>query len=379
MSASRRPLAAATPAAEPRHALNAVCPYFTMFPLSFPLGVLKHASPRAIVLDPFCGRGTTNYAARYLGLRSYGIDTSPVAVAIARAKLAATTETRVIALARRILAEDREYQIPSGSFWQAAYHPRTLDQICRLRAGLLHRRSDDAALLRGIVLGSLHGPLAKDIANSGYFSNQMPRTFASKPAYSVRYWREHGLRPRPIDVLDPIQRRLQRIAAERIPKRKDRGAIIRGDSGLGTTYARVPERISYVVTSPPYYGLVTYVQDQWLRNWFVGGPDSVDYGRGEQLSHESPEAFAAALAKVWNQCGDRLRSDGKMVIRFGSIRSRDHAPLDILRKSLELSKHDWRVRHSKDVGTADAGKRQADTMGTLTKPTTEFDVTVGFA
>ena len=67
---------------EPRHSLNAVCPYFTMFPLSFPLWALKHASPRAVVLDPFCGRGTSNYAARYLGLRSYGIDTSPVAVAI---------------------------------------------------------------------------------------------------------------------------------------------------------------------------------------------------------------------------------------------------------------------------------------------------------
>ena len=76
---------------EPRHSLNAVCPYFTMFPLSFPLWALKHASPRAVVLDPFCGRGTSNYAARYLGLRSYGIDTSPVAVAIAKAKLADAT------------------------------------------------------------------------------------------------------------------------------------------------------------------------------------------------------------------------------------------------------------------------------------------------
>ena len=372
-------MAAALPPSEARHSLNAVCPYFTMFPLSFPLGALKQAPPRAVVLDPFCGRGTSNYAARYLGLRSYGIDTSPVAVAIAKAKLAATTHAEVMDLAREILAENRDVDVPSGAFWRAAYHPKTLEQICRLRSGLLHRRSEAAALLRGIVLGCLHGPMAKDSAKSGYFSNQMPRTFASKPAYSVRYWREQGLRARPIDVLNPIKRRLERIVSERIPQRKNRGAITRGDSTHAAAYAHVPDRISHVVTSPPYYGLVTYVQDQWLRNWFVGGPEDIDYGRGKQLSHESPEAFAAALGKVWNHCGDRLKSDGKMVVRFGSIRSRYHAPLDILRRSLEMSTHDWRIRRSVNVGTAEAGKRQADAMGTVSKPTTEFDVTIEFA
>ena len=48
-----------------------------MFPLDFPLGILKaHARPNARVLDPFSGRGTTNFAARVLGLRTIGIDAS---------------------------------------------------------------------------------------------------------------------------------------------------------------------------------------------------------------------------------------------------------------------------------------------------------------
>src|SRR5262249_14425531 len=42
--------------------LNGVCPYFTMFPLAFPFAVLRrHAAPGDLVLDPFCGRGTTGY------------------------------------------------------------------------------------------------------------------------------------------------------------------------------------------------------------------------------------------------------------------------------------------------------------------------------
>jgi len=40
-----------------------------MFPLDFPLDILrKRALPGDRVLDPFCGRGTTNFAARLVGL-----------------------------------------------------------------------------------------------------------------------------------------------------------------------------------------------------------------------------------------------------------------------------------------------------------------------
>ncbi len=64
------------------------CPYYTMFPLDFPLRYLSNARPGEWVVDPFCGRETTLYAARLRGLPSVGVDISPVAVAIAQAMLA---------------------------------------------------------------------------------------------------------------------------------------------------------------------------------------------------------------------------------------------------------------------------------------------------
>ena len=68
--------------------LNAISPYFTMFPLDFALSSLEgRARPGERVLDPFCGRGTSSFAARVLGLDSLGVDVSPVAVAITQAKL----------------------------------------------------------------------------------------------------------------------------------------------------------------------------------------------------------------------------------------------------------------------------------------------------
>jgi hypothetical protein len=138
-------------------ALNAVCPYYTMYPLDFPLRVLqRHGRPREWVLDPFCGRGTTNFAARLLGMPSYGVDSSPVAAALACAKLAYAMPGRVVSCARTIVREGSTPVVPSGEFWQWAYHPDTLADVCRLRGHhdsvvrqcvTIRRRFDNAAFV----------------------------------------------------------------------------------------------------------------------------------------------------------------------------------------------------------------------------------------
>src|SRR5215213_3055587 len=98
------------------YAFNAICPYYTMFPLEFPLGIIrKHRARNPVVLDPFCGRGTTLYAARRLGLTSFGLDTSPVAAAIAQAKLASSRLESVLRLAKQLLEHDPE-DIPDTPF-----------------------------------------------------------------------------------------------------------------------------------------------------------------------------------------------------------------------------------------------------------------------
>lgn len=363
---------------DPGHALNAICPYFTMFPLEFPHGILRYAPKDAVVLDPFCGRGTTNYAARFLKRTSFGIDSSPIAVAIARAKLASARPDDVLRLAHRILRNEAggDPALPQGEFWQHAFHPETLRQVCLLRDALAKSRSDVANLLRGLVLGCLHGPLTKDAKNASYFSNQMPRTFASKPAYSVRYWRQRKLVAPPIDVIVPIRKKLERICCNGEMLDWQDGLVVHGDSTKASAYKNLPDSISHVVTSPPYYGLVTYVQDQWLRHWFLGGPDSIEYRNAAQVSHRSPDAFTLDLAKVWNHCGRRLKPSGKMVIRFGSIGSRECDAKGILRASLDASNHHWRIVRVEDVGSASLGKRQAHTMGASSEAATEHDFTV---
>ena len=280
------------------HKLNGICPYFTMFPLSFPYKILKEARRRdEWVFDPFCGRGTTLYASRILGLPTVGIDSSKVAVAIAQAKIANVSSKKIIQEAELILFDTQSpTNIPKGDFWNLAYEQNVLQVVCKFREAFLEDCTTDARMaLRGIMLGALHGPRNK--TTQSYFSNQSQRTYAPKPNYAINFWTRHNLAPEYVDVLSIIKSRAERYYGEE--NTLGRGFAILGDSRDGSSYQYINKKISWVVTSPPYYGMNTYIPDQWLRMWFLGDSPTVCYSAPNQMSHSSPKTFADELRQVW--------------------------------------------------------------------------------
>jgi hypothetical protein len=345
-----------------------------MFPLAFPLEILRnHAREGDLVLDPFSGRGTTNYAARLLGLPSAAVDSSPVAAAISAAKLANTTPERIRRAAERLLAVDQGEEVPAGEFWSRAFHPEVLAKLARLRAGLLADcASPTRQALRAVVMGALHGPLQSE---PWYFSNQAPRTYAPKPNYAVRYWRRHRLRAPQVDVLALIGRRAERFYRGQ-PAAQGRAVLADSREVASITRATQGRRARWIITSPPYYGMRTYVPDQWVRNWFVGGPNRVDYEIAHQLSHRSPDLFVNDLRQVWRNIAALSTRDARLVIRFGGINDRRaHAKTLILESLVESG---WRILTIRDARTARSGRRQADSFGEGGRvPQPEYDIWAG--
>lgn len=360
------------------NALNAICPYFTMFPLEYPNRVLKrHLKEKPVVLDPFCGRGTTLFSARRFGFSAWGIDSSPVAVAIAKAKLASCDIESPLALAAKLISEVAPAEIPDTPFFRSAYHQSTLRDICALREGLLglDDETDASSILRAAALGCLHGPLPKHVENAGYFSNQMPRTYASKPDYAVRFWKERDLKAPKNDVLRVLRRKIERLVGLEQASPCPTSQVLFGDARSERLFKSISVAPSIVITSPPYYGMRTYVQDQWLRNWFLGGPDSIDYSSGPQLDHGGQQVFAASLGKVWKNIANSAASSESlhMYVRFGIIPSALVDAKKLFRESLEESEVDWRLVSTRSAKSADVGKRQADQMKAESAAAIEFD------
>ena len=327
--------------------------------------------PGDVVLDPFSGRGTTNYAARLLGLRSIGIDSSPVAAALTEAKLANTTPEAISFTADRILQCARyDREIPGGEFWGLAFDREVLQKLCALRDALLTNcNSDSKKALRAIILGALHGPIGKN--GLSYFSNQCTRTYAPKPRYAVRYWRARGIKAPAVNVQAIIDRRAERYYRDQ-PYAE--GMSLCCDSRDHETYRNLYQaNVKWIVTSPPFYGMRNYIPDQWLRNWFVGGPSEVEYRRVGQLEHSSPAAFADQLKFVWNNVAKVSSGDARLIVRYGGINDRKADSIDILKASFTGSA--WRVLTIKSAGSADEGKRQAEHFSrTFVAAQPEYDV-----
>lgn len=351
--------------------LNGVCAYFTMFPLEFPLRILRrYAAAGEVVLDPFAGRGTTLYAGRVRSLWTFGIDSNPVAVAISQGKLANTTPQRIVGAAKRILATaENSDAVPTGEFWNLAFDAEVLRALCRLRGSLRDDcRSSTRKALRAVILGALHGPAGKTIQS--YFSNQCPRTFAPKPRYAVGFWRQRGLVAPKVDVIDVIRRRADRFYSGEATRAD--GKVVVGDSRERGPFAMITSKVSWIITSPPYYGMRTYTPDQWLRNWFVGGPANVSYCAKAQLRHSSKSDFAEDLKKVWLNCARVSKRECRMIIRFGAINDRSTDALALLKESLVDT--GWRVTRCMDAGMAGIGRRQANHFCSVGDVINEYDV-----
>src|SRR5690606_21722042 len=123
-----------------------------------------------------------------------------------------------------------------------------------------------------------------------------------------------------VDVLEVVRTRARRYLSER-PKHTP-AQVVLGDSRATGVFGRRTFR--WAITSPPYYGMRTYIPDQWLRNWFVGGPSRVTYRPPErEIDHGSADGFADDLRKVWKGLATHAANDAKLVIRFGGIADRD--------------------------------------------------------
>jgi hypothetical protein len=358
-------------AVESLKTLNGLCPYFTMFPLNFPLKSLSsRVEAHTTIVDPFCGRGTTNFAARLCGLNTIAMDSSPVATAITAAKLVQIRPHHIVAEAQRILSNQVVVRRPQGDFWENAYDGQVLTELCRLRKALIERCDTPSRLaLRGVLLGALHGPVQR--TKPSYFSNQCPRTYAPKPAYAVKFWRQRNLLPPAVSVIEIIKNRASRFYDAVLPSVGF--TVHQGDSRSGAHLNGSRKIDCWTITSPPYYGMKTYIPDQWLRNWFVGGSAKVDYSNDHQLSHESPESFSEQLGQVWTNVANLATRGSRLTIRFGGISDRNASPKEVIRESLLGG--DWEIQTIKSAGHASDGRRQANGfLKVSSTPIEEYDV-----
>lgn len=289
-----------------------------MFPERFVEKNLVYSRRDDLIFDPFSGRGTTAFQAILSGRKAIASDISPVAYCISRAKVSGVTKEavrkRLIRLQRQAPDAKVKPVDDEEEFFRACFHSSTLNQILFLRSRLRWAINDVDCFIAALVLGRLHGESHR---SGAYFSNRMPRTIATKPAYSVRWWKAHGYIAPKRDVFEILKNELSFRFETGVPTRT--AEVLQVDARHASkAFSKYRHRVSQVITSPPYPDTTHFAEDQWLRNWFLGADKRTTAVGSRDDRHHSLDRYWLFLNESWAGIRDLLNpTQATVVVRIG--------------------------------------------------------------
>lgn len=279
--------------------------------------ILNFSPPGGLVADVFAGSGTVLLEAVRLGRRAYGVDSSPYAALLSRAKLSAPNtmsealnraKTRLQAAALRSPPDRRKIPLWVRDF----FHPKTLGEAINFAKECQENHDD---FLLACMLGILH--------------HQRPGFLSYPSSHLTPYLRDKKF-PRDeypqLYQYRPIEPRLL-AKVERTYKRKD--FVVLGDQYTfiegATENVSFPSEIDCLITSPPYMNALDYGRDNRLRLWFINQTkaETIDDAQSQQR-----DGFQSLMATFAQQSAINLVPNGYCIVIVGDqIRRSTKYPL----------------------------------------------------
>lgn len=291
--------------------------------------IARYSVTSQVVLDPFCGKGTTVIEAAAAGRVAVGGDIAPDAVACTRAKITSLTTQEVAnyieSLPPSPHASNGHKGVPSKV--AVFFSPKTLRHTVAVRDRLLADMNNDrdgkgrcASFVLGVLLGLLHGHSAHAL------SLPCNQAFAMSPGYVRRYVKEHGLVRPTRDVVKCLMAK----ALEFLPlphPMVDAHVIETPAERIYDSMRDLNLTADLIVTSPPYLNRQTYLKDAWLRLWLLQRQpqEIVPYS----LETGNVIRFVDGMENAIKSMSRSLRGGGTAVLVCGraniTVRKRKHS------------------------------------------------------
>lgn len=355
-----------------RHRFHSLCPYFATFPETFVQKHLTSSQFEGVVFDPFCGRGTAVFESLLRERKGAGCDINPVAACVSGAKCDPPALPELHERLSLLEAKSRDSQATFNAgaleeFFGLCFAPETYRQILFLRETLDWQNDRTDRFVAALSLGALHGESHR---SPHYFSNRMPRTISTNPAYSVRWWREKDYNPEVRDVFS-ILRRVSEFRFQSEPPLL-KGRIELCDAREASAkFPNLHGQITDVITSPPYLDTTNYLEDQWLRLWFLG--ESAATRTKDDGRHYSIEKYSEFLKESWTGVAPLLADRVRIVVRIGGRKLPKEEALELLESSIKWATQK-RVLIQDEGETSPVEHSQAHAfLGSKPSPTVEHD------
>lgn len=318
------------------HSLHYLVSYPVSFPWSLPhFFIHKFTQKGDIVLDPFCGSGTTLLEAGLSGRVAYGVDSDPLAVRIASAKLSPADITEVT-----LKVQDLNFSRPAvllgrfQEFFSPFFDVATFRELLGLKQYLetyrenpLSQKDNTLNFVEALAISLLHGHSA------GYLSTYTYPQIAISPQEQYDLNLKRRQRPDYRAVAPRLLRKAAIVTSDGVP------VALRMRPSLHKVACADPRDLGFVdtgsvsltMTSVPYPGMRDLRQEQWLKVWFSG----LEGQSAWHPSFDSLENWSDYMNEVLLELARVTKPGGRAVLDTREI-SIDGMPVCLDRELLQL-------------------------------------------
>ncbi len=242
----------------------------------------QYSSKGSVILDPFCGIGTTGLEGALRGRVVFLSDSDPLAVKVSRAKLnpaditEVTLELQLANLRRPVNL--KHFQ----DYFEPFYDLETFRELLNLRQHCLSQGGRVSSFVQFVALSLLHGHSA------GYFSVYSFPQLSLSPEEQLALNLKRNQMPDYRAIMPRILKKSATILRDGIPSVLHRlsrsNRVARADARDMSHLSSAS--VDLVVTAPPLpFRNVDLSKQCWLRYWFAGISDasSIEYFRENNL------------------------------------------------------------------------------------------------
>lgn len=265
--------------------VNEVTHIYHKYPAKFipqiPRWGIKFAQEKPLlVIDPFCGSGTTNLEAFRFGNYTIGFDIDPLAIFISKAKTTIISPSK-LAKAQLFLVSSiknysfkEKYPIPNVENLPHWFTEDAVKKLAFIKKTILDKFDSDVKDFLLLIFSSI----IREVSNA---DNQTQKTYVS-----------HTLIKTPPEVFTFFIKRLQlyidrmiQLQSETKGIKRHKPSYIKVDSrkDLSNYLRNFDGKLSrIIITSPPYGKAIDYIYNQMLEYFWLG--DLLGIGERKQLN-----------------------------------------------------------------------------------------------
>ena len=207
-------------------------------------------SDNDMILDPFCGVGTTNVVAQSLGIKNVGYDISPIALLAARVKTRHYTDadkSSLLKVANSPIAKTKS-KSPESELIESAYHPEVLDKLNDIY----------------VMIEDVSNPAHQDFLKLAFLSLIEKASNRRKDGNGLKI----AFRPpKIIDVQTQFYERIKQMISDLDVSNFNSNTNIFEGSFNKADVSQLKGKIGLTVFSPPYANCFDYFEVYKLEMW----------------------------------------------------------------------------------------------------------------